>query len=57
MSSFTTTVREAVRWPLVDRAGELRFASLEPFIRAARRHRRTVCGRPPPMQPWRQVPA
>ena len=30
------TAREAVRWPLVDRAGRHDFASLAPFLRAAR---------------------
>lgn len=30
--------REAVRWPLVDRGGRYDFASLRPFVRAARRH-------------------
>lgn len=28
-------VREAIRWPLVDRGGELDFASAQPFVRAA----------------------
>jgi hypothetical protein len=32
------TLREAVRWPLVDRGGSLDFTSLEPFLTAARRH-------------------
>ncbi len=32
------TLREAVRWPLVDRGGSLDFTSLEPFLGAARRH-------------------
>ena len=31
-------VRDAVRWPLVDRAGRYDFASLAPFLAAARRH-------------------
>jgi hypothetical protein len=31
-------VREAIRWPLVDRAGGYDFSSVEPFARAARRH-------------------
>jgi hypothetical protein len=31
-------VREAVRWPLVDRAGRCDFASLAPFLAAARKH-------------------
>jgi hypothetical protein len=31
-------VREASRWPLVDRGGRYDFSALEPFIRAARRH-------------------
>jgi len=30
--------RECVRWPLVDRRGRYDFASLRPFVRAARRH-------------------
>jgi hypothetical protein len=32
-------VREAIRWPLVDRNGRYDFSSVEPFIAAARRHR------------------
>jgi hypothetical protein len=32
-------VREAIRWPLVDRAGRYDFSSVEPFVRAAARHR------------------
>lgn len=32
------TVREGVRWPLVDRGGGYDFASLDPFLDAARRH-------------------
>ena len=31
-------VREAIRWPLVDRGGRYDFSSVEPFIAAARRH-------------------
>jgi len=31
-------VREAIRWPLVDRGGRYDFTSAEPFIAAARRH-------------------
>ena len=31
-------VREAIRWPLVDRRGRYDFASAEPFAAAARRH-------------------
>ncbi len=31
-------VREAIRWPLVDRDGRYDFASVEPFMAAARRH-------------------
>jgi hypothetical protein len=31
-------VREAIRWPLVDRRGRYDFASVEPFIDAAQRH-------------------
>ena len=31
-------VREAVRWPLVDRGGRFDFSSLAPFLAAARRH-------------------
>jgi hypothetical protein len=31
-------VREAIRWPLVDRGGRYDFSSVEPFINAARRH-------------------
>lgn len=31
-------VREAIRWPLVDRDGRYDFSSVEPFIAAARRH-------------------
>lgn len=31
-------VREAIRWPLVDRGGRYDFASVEPFAQAARRH-------------------
>jgi hypothetical protein len=31
-------VREAIRWPLVDRRGRYDFASVEPFICAAQRH-------------------
>jgi hypothetical protein len=33
------TVREAVRWPLVDRAGRFDFTSLDPFLAAAQRNR------------------
>jgi beta-glucosidase/6-phospho-beta-glucosidase/beta-galactosidase len=33
------TVREAVRWPLVDRRGRHDFASVRPFVWAARRKR------------------
>lgn len=29
-------VREGIRWPLVDRGGQLDFSSVEPFVRAAR---------------------
>ncbi len=32
-------VREAVRWPLVDRGGTFDFSSLEPFLQASRRHK------------------
>ena len=32
-------VREAIRWPLVDRAGGYDFSSAEPFVEAALRHR------------------
>lgn len=31
-------VREAIRWPLVDRGGRYDFSSVEPFVMAARRH-------------------
>ncbi len=31
-------VREAIRWPLVDRQGRYDFSTVEPFIEAARRH-------------------
>ena len=31
-------VREAIRWPLVERHGRYDFTSVEPFIAAARRH-------------------
>jgi hypothetical protein len=31
-------VREAIRWPLVDRHGRFDFSSVEPFIAAAQRH-------------------
>jgi hypothetical protein len=31
-------VREAVRWPLVDRGGRYDFSSVAPFVRAAARH-------------------
>jgi beta-glucosidase/6-phospho-beta-glucosidase/beta-galactosidase len=31
-------VREAIRWPLVDRSRGYDFSSVEPFARAARRH-------------------
>ncbi|HEY2772422.1 MAG TPA: glycoside hydrolase [Candidatus Binatia bacterium] len=31
-------VREAIRWPLVDRCGRYDFSSIEPFVRAALRH-------------------
>jgi hypothetical protein len=31
-------VREAIRWPLVDRAGRYDFASVEPFVQAAMDH-------------------
>lgn len=31
-------VREAIRWPLVDRHGRYDFTSVEPFVRAAHRH-------------------
>lgn len=30
--------REVIRWPLVDRRGELDFSSVRPFIEAGRRH-------------------
>ena len=30
--------REAIRWPLVDRGGELDFTSVRPFLEASRRH-------------------
>ncbi len=30
--------REAIRWPLVDRAGRLDFSSARPFVQAAKRH-------------------
>jgi hypothetical protein len=33
------TIRESVRWPLVDRGGRFDFTSLDPFLRAAREHR------------------
>ena len=32
------TVREAIRWPLIDRNGRYDFTSVEPFIAAAGRH-------------------
>src|SRR5205085_687374 len=32
------TVREAIRWPLVDRRGRFDFSSIEPFVEAALRH-------------------
>jgi len=32
-------VREAIRWPLVDRCGRYDFATVDPFVRAARAHR------------------
>jgi hypothetical protein len=32
-------VREAIRWPLVDRDGAYDFSTVEPFIAAANRHR------------------
>ena len=32
------TVREAIRWPLIDRNGRYDFTSLEPFMAAAGRH-------------------
>lgn len=32
-------VREAIRWPLVDRGGKYDFSSVEPFLAAAQRHR------------------
>jgi hypothetical protein len=31
-------VREAIRWPLVDRGGKYDFSSVEPFLAAAERH-------------------
>jgi hypothetical protein len=31
-------VREAIRWPLVDRRGTYDFSSVEPFVKAAQRH-------------------
>ncbi len=31
------TAREAIRWPLVDRGGELDFSSVRPFLEASRR--------------------
>lgn len=31
-----TTVREGVRWPLIDNEGAFNFSSLDPFLRAAR---------------------
>ncbi len=30
--------REAVRWPLVDQGGRFDFSSVDPFVRASRRH-------------------
>jgi hypothetical protein len=33
------SLREAVRWPLVERKGRYDFSSLQPFLRAARRFR------------------
>lgn len=33
------TVREAVRWPLVDHGGRYDFSSLDPFLTALRKHR------------------
>ena len=35
-------VREAVRWPVVDRAGQYDFSSLKPFIAAARKRRMQI---------------
>ncbi|HLP75282.1 MAG TPA: family 1 glycosylhydrolase [Candidatus Paceibacterota bacterium] len=32
------TAREAIRWPLVDRAGTYDFSSVEPFLAASRRY-------------------
>jgi hypothetical protein len=32
-------VREAIRWPLVDHRGRYDFSSVEPFVKAALRHR------------------
>jgi hypothetical protein len=32
------TVREAIRWPLVDQRGRYDFSSVEPFVHAALRH-------------------
>ena len=32
------TVREGVRWPLVDRRGRYDFSTLEPFLHAAQKH-------------------
>jgi beta-glucosidase/6-phospho-beta-glucosidase/beta-galactosidase len=33
-----TTVRDAVRWPLVDRGGRMDFSSVDPMLEAAERH-------------------
>lgn len=36
------TIREAVRWPLVDRGGGYDFSPIDAFVHAARRHRMEV---------------
>jgi beta-glucosidase/6-phospho-beta-glucosidase/beta-galactosidase len=33
-----SVAREAIRWPLVDRLGRYDFATVEPFLRASRKH-------------------
>ena len=37
-SAGILTAREAMRWPLVDRAGRYDFSSVAPFVRAAEQH-------------------
>lgn len=50
--------REAIRWPMVDQHGRYRFASVRPFVEAAKRHEIEVIwdlfhyGYPPELDPF-----